>query len=127
MCHQQRYSCDFYSSSLNCISCEGSMTPAPRTARYGQSMDSEPLDIAFVVMHTSPLHQPGTKDAGGMNVVVRAQAEELARAGHRVRLITRRTATEQAADHELAPGLTVHHLTAGPARLLAKGEHESLI
>lgn len=88
---------------------------------------SRSLDIAFVVLHTSPLDEPGTKDAGGMNVVVRAQAEELARLGHRVRLITRRSAPDQPDEVELAPGLTVHHLDAGPARLLAKGEHEALV
>lgn len=83
--------------------------------------------IAFVVLHTSPLDEPGTKDAGGMNVVVRAHAEQLAREGHTVQLITRRSAPEQPAELELAPGLTVHHLDAGPPALLVKGEHEALI
>lgn len=90
-------------------------------------MDPAPLSIAFVVLHTSPLDEPGTKDAGGMNVVVRAHAEQLARRGHRVQLITRRSSPEQPASTELAPNLAVHHLDAGPARLLAKGEHERLI
>lgn len=85
------------------------------------------LDIVFVVLHTSPLDEPGTKDAGGMNVVVLAQAAELARLGHRVRLITRRSDPRQADSIELEKGLVVHHLDAGPARLLAKGEHEALI
>nr|WP_243752072.1 glycosyltransferase [Leucobacter weissii] len=78
-------------------------------------------------MHTSPLDEPGTKDAGGMNVVVRAQAEQLAALGHRVRIITRRTHAAQQAEHEWTPGVVVRHLDAGPARLLAKGEHEALI
>ncbi len=91
------------------------------------SFESAALDIAVVVLHTSPLDEPGTKDAGGMNVVVRAQAEELARLGHRVQLITRRSSPEPPATVELAPGLTVVHLDVGPPRLLAKGEHEALI
>ncbi len=90
-------------------------------------MNAAPLRIAFVVLHTSPLDVPGTKDAGGMNVVVRAQAAELAQQGHQVQLVTRRSSPELAAEVRLAPGLTVHHLDAGPARLLAKGEHEALI
>lgn len=90
-------------------------------------METAPLRIVVVVLHTSPLDEPGTKDAGGMNVVVRAQAAELARLGHEVRLVTRRSAPDLPAVVELAPGLTVHHLDAGPARLLAKGEHEALI
>lgn len=89
--------------------------------------NAHPLRITIVVMHTSPLDEPGTKDAGGMNVVVRAQASELARMGHEVQLVTRRSDPEVDAVIELASGLTVHHLDAGPPRLLAKGEHEALI
>lgn len=62
-----------------------------------------------------------------MNVVVLAQAAELAHLGHRVRLITRRSDPARPNEVEIEPGLTVHHLDAGPARLLAKGEHEALI
>lgn len=90
-------------------------------------MNLNRLDIAFVVLHTSPLDEPGTKDAGGMNVVVLAQAMELAKLGHRVRLITRRSDAAQQSIVEIAPGLTAHLLDAGPARLITKGEHEALI
>lgn len=90
-------------------------------------MMQEPLPIGIVMLHTSPLDIPGTKDAGGMNVVVRAQAEALAREGHRVRIFTRRSDPAAPARVELAPGLEVVHLDAGPARLLAKGEHEWLM
>lgn len=90
-------------------------------------MTPAPLRITFVVLHTSPLDEPGTKDAGGMNVVIRAQAVELARLGHRVRIVTRRSSTEWPATVEISPGLTVHLLDVGPPRLLAKGEHEALI
>ena len=79
------------------------------------------------MLHTSPLDVPGTKDAGGMNVVVRAQAEALAQAGHRVRIFTRRSDEETPARVELMPNLTVELLDAGPARLLAKGEHERVM
>lgn len=90
-------------------------------------MTHAPLRITFVVLHTSPLDEPGTKDAGGMNVVIRAQAAELARLGHEVRIVTRRSSLDWPATVDLAPGLTVHHLDVGPPRLLAKGEHEALI
>ncbi|UOQ57104.1 glycosyltransferase [Leucobacter allii] len=86
-----------------------------------------PLRIGFVMLHTSPLDVPGTKDAGGMNVVVRAQAEALAHAGHEVRIFTRRSDEESPERVQLASGLTVVHLAAGPARLLAKGEHEAVM
>lgn len=90
-------------------------------------MNSTRLSITFIVLHTSPFDEPGTKDAGGMNVVVLAQAAELARLGHHVRLVTRRSDPAQPDEVEIAPGLVVHHLTAGPAELLAKGEHQALI
>ncbi|QUY63471.1 glycosyltransferase [Gulosibacter molinativorax] len=85
------------------------------------------LRIAFVVLHTSPIDEPGTKDAGGMNVVVRAQAEELAKLGHRVELITRRQDPDSPAFRELAPNLSLHILDAGPAETLEKGDHELYI
>lgn len=90
-------------------------------------MDFPPLSVGFVMVHTSPLDVPGTKDAGGMNVVVSAQADALARAGHRVHIYTR--CSDEAAPErvELPSGVTVVHLNAGPARLLAKGEHEGVI
>lgn len=79
------------------------------------------------MLHTSPLDVPGTKDAGGMNVVVRAQADALARAGHEVVIFTRRSDPALPERAELRPGLTVVHLDAGPPRLLAKGEHEGVM
>lgn len=91
------------------------------------SWGSPPLRIGFVMLHTSPLDVPGTKDAGGMNVVVRAQAEALARSGHAVRIFTRRADPDADARVELAPGLEVVHFEAGPARLLAKAEHEPVM
>lgn len=79
------------------------------------------------MLHTSPLDTPGTKDAGGMNVVVRAQAEALVAAGHEVRVFTRRADPEAPERVRLAEGLEVVQLDAGPARLLAKGDHEAVM
>ncbi|WP_271984277.1 glycosyltransferase [Pseudoclavibacter terrae] len=89
--------------------------------------DERPLRIAFVVLHTSPLDEPGTKDAGGMNVVVLAQAEALADRGHQVELITRRSDDGSAPTVRLGDNLRLHNLQAGPARLISKGEHEHVI
>lgn len=86
-----------------------------------------PLRIGFVMLHTSPLDVPGTKDAGGMNVVVRAQAESLAQSGHTVRVFTRRADPSIEARVRLSSGLEVVHLDAGPARILAKAEHEPVM
>lgn len=71
-------------------------------------------------MHTSPAALPGTGDAGGMNVVERAQAEALAALGHRVELVTRRSNPADPDAVELLPGVTLHHVDAGPPTPLAK-------
>lgn len=86
-----------------------------------------PLRIAMVSMHTSPTDAPGSGDAGGMNVVECHEALALAELGHRVELITRRTADDQADAVTLAPGVTLHHLNAGPARRLAKSATDQYI
>ncbi len=78
------------------------------------------LRIGFVSMHTSPADAPGAGDAGGMNVVELNQAEALARLGHSVDLITRRARPDAPDALELAPGVTLRHLNAGPQRPLAK-------
>lgn len=88
---------------------------------------TQSLRIALVSLHTSPGADPGTGDAGGMNVVVRHQAEALAARGHRVSILTRRSAASQPVSMPLAPGVSLHFLDAGPAVSLPKGEHEQWI
>ena len=73
-------------------------------------------------MHTSPLEQPGTGDAGGMNVYIVEVSKRLAEAGVEVEIFTRATSSDQPPCVELAPGVTVRHITAGPYEGLAKHE-----
>jgi D-inositol-3-phosphate glycosyltransferase len=79
-----------------------------------------PRRIAMVSVHTSPLDQPGTGDAGGMNVYVVELSRRLAALGVQVDVITRATSSELPPAVELAPGVTVRHVTAGPFEGLAK-------
>ncbi len=81
---------------------------------------SESLRIAFVSMHTSPADLPGSGDAGGMNVVEYHQAFALARLGHRVDLITRRSDAAQQDVVELSSSVRLLHLPGGPPTRLAK-------
>lgn len=74
--------------------------------------------VAMVSMHTSPTSQPGTADAGGLNVTVRQLAVELASRGVEVDLITR--AGGAATITELEPGVVLHELAAGEPGVLAK-------
>ncbi|HST73656.1 MULTISPECIES: glycosyltransferase [Kocuria] len=47
-------------------------------------MPDAALHVLLISLHTSPLEQPGSGDAGGMNVYVRHLAEGLVAAGHTV-------------------------------------------
>jgi D-inositol-3-phosphate glycosyltransferase len=79
-----------------------------------------PNRVAMLSVHTSPLEQPGTGDAGGMNVYVVEVARRLAAAGIEVEVFTRTTSSDLPPVVDLAPGLTVRHVTAGPFEGLAK-------
>lgn len=74
--------------------------------------------IAMVAMHSSPTAQPGTGDAGGMNVAILGVAAELAIRDVEVDLVTR--AIGEPSTSELLPGVTLHELAAGDAAPLAK-------
>jgi len=78
--------------------------------------------IATVSVHTSPLEQPGTGDAGGLNVYVVEVAKRLAERGVEVDIFTRAVSRDQPQVAELAPGVLVRHLAAGPFEDLDKAE-----
>src|SRR5438105_13508975 len=79
-----------------------------------------PRRIATISVHTSPLEQPGTGDAGGLNVYVVEVAKRLARAGVEVEIFTRATTSDLPPTVEMAPGVLVRHVIAGPFEGLAK-------
>ncbi|WP_225848051.1 D-inositol-3-phosphate glycosyltransferase [Streptomyces sp. HPF1205] len=78
--------------------------------------------VAMLSVHTSPLHQPGTGDAGGMNVYVVELAKRLAEQNVEVEIFTRATTGGLPCSVELAPGVLVRHVDAGPYEGLAKEE-----
>jgi D-inositol-3-phosphate glycosyltransferase len=73
-------------------------------------------------VHTSPLEQPGTGDAGGMNVYIEQTSIRMAQRGVPVEIFTRATSSEQPPTVELAPGVKVRHVPAGPFEDLGKNE-----
>ena len=79
-----------------------------------------PRRVAVLSVHTSPLEQPGTGDAGGMNVYVLETSKRLAGLGVEVEVFTRATSSDLPPSVEVVPGVTVHHVTAGPFEGLAK-------
>jgi D-inositol-3-phosphate glycosyltransferase len=86
---------------------------------YGTAPHS-PRRVATLSVHTSPLHQPGTGDAGGMNVYIVEVAKRLAEAGVEVEIFTRSTASGLPPVAEIVPGVLVRHVHAGPFEGLAK-------
>ncbi len=106
--------------------------------------------VAMLSVHTSPLDQPGTGDAGGMNVYVLELARALADRGARVEIFTRATSSAQPEtvtlpgsdehgrclrDHDaravlaadevptgVTPPVLVHNVPSGPFERLAKAD-----
>ncbi len=78
--------------------------------------------VAMISLHTSPLDQPGTGDAGGMNVYVIELARRLAVHGVEVDIFTRATSSALPPEVAVEPGVTVRHINAGPFEGLSKEE-----
>lgn len=70
--------------------------------------------LAVLSVHTSPLDAPGMGDAGGMNVYILETAKRLAHRDIEVDIFTRATSPDQPPSVEAVPGVTVHHVAAGP-------------
>jgi D-inositol-3-phosphate glycosyltransferase len=88
--------------------------PRPSAARRS------PRRIATISLHTSPLDQPGTGDAGGLNVYVVEVAKRLADRGVEVEIFTRAVSRDTPPTVELMPGVLVRSVVAGPFEELDK-------
>ena len=78
--------------------------------------------IATLMVHSSPLDQAGMGDAGGMNVYVVESAKKMAQAGVGVDIFTRANHADLPESVEIAEGVNVKHLVAGPFEGLSKEE-----
>ena len=78
--------------------------------------------VAMISLHTSPLDQPGTGDAGGMNVYVLELARRLAERRVEVDVFTRATGSSLPPVVDVCDGIRVHHVSAGPYEGLTKDE-----
>lgn len=76
--------------------------------------------IALISEHASPLGCLGGVDSGGQNVYVAQVAKHLAAFGYHVDVFTRRDNAALAEVVDWLPRVRVVHLTAGPARFVAK-------
>jgi len=69
--------------------------------------------IAVLMVHTSPLEQPGIGDAGGMNIYVVESVQRMAAMGVSVDIFTRRTDASAPEFIEISPGVRVRHFDCG--------------
>lgn len=83
--------------------------------------------VALLSLHTSPMEQPGSGDAGGMNVYIRELASALAETGVEVEIFTRSTSANQPAVEHPGPGVCVHNVLAGPPHKVPKEELPGLL
>jgi D-inositol-3-phosphate glycosyltransferase len=81
-----------------------------------------PRRIATLSVHTSPLDQPGTGDAGGLNVYVVEVAKRLAARGIEVEIFTRAVCRDTPPLAELVPGVLVRSVVAGPFEEMDKAD-----
>jgi D-inositol-3-phosphate glycosyltransferase len=83
--------------------------------------------VATLMVHTSPLDQAGTGDAGGMNIYVVEAAQNMAAQGVKVDIFTRRTNSEIADVVDVAPGVRVIQLNVGPVTGVTKEQLPKMI
>ncbi len=74
--------------------------------------------VAYLSFHSCPLQQPGSGDAGGMNVYIRELGRAMAERGIAVTVFTRRSDDETPEIVTVTPGFEVVHIPAGPHRSL---------
>ena len=77
------------------------------------------MKVAVISYHSSPVHEPGSGDAGGMTVYVRRLAEALSTRGITTDVFTRAT-DESRTSQILSPGVRVIPIAAGPRTSLPK-------
>lgn len=83
-------------------------------------MNEQTFRIAMISEHASPLAAAGGVDAGGQNIYVDSVARGLAALGHEVDVLTRRDDTRLPDMVELAQGVRVMHIDAGPPAYVPK-------
>ena len=82
----------------------------------------DPLIIAMLSLHSSPIGTLGSRDTGGMSVYVRALASEMGRAAHEVDIFTLRRHADEPKIQHLAPNVRL--VTLGIGREALPGKHD---
>lgn len=83
--------------------------------------------VAVLSVHTSPLARLGSRDAGGMNVIIRRLAEQLGSMGAGVDVFTRRSESHGPSVVPFARNARLVQIKAGPPRYVAKQKLEEYL
>ncbi|MGL6235208.1 MAG: D-inositol-3-phosphate glycosyltransferase [Segniliparus sp.] len=94
----------------------------PAVSTLASRSPTQPRRVAVLSLHTSPWAQPGSGDAGGMNVYIRNTSIALARRGVAVEIFTRATSSDDPPSWEPVPGVVLRNVVAGPFEGLRKEE-----
>lgn len=95
-------------------------------SRMGGADEARPR-VAMLSLHTSPLDQPGTGDAGGMNVYIRTVAQRLGHLGVPVDVFTRCAGRGVPEVEIIGPLSRVIQVPAGPCAPVDKGGLRTLV
>ncbi len=85
-------------------------------------MESKPLRVAMLSVHSSPLGELGTKDTGGMSIYIRELACELGRMGHLVDIYTRQQHRNCRQTEYLSKNVFLIHIKAGSCSYIEKSD-----
>ncbi|NAZ15775.1 glycosyltransferase [Glutamicibacter soli] len=83
------------------------------------------MRIAMLSLHTSPMQQPGSGDAGGMNVYIQNLSFALGALGHEVHMITRTAADSES--RQVADGVWMHQVQIAAHQQLDKEDLPQII
>ncbi|WP_345474451.1 glycosyltransferase [Glutamicibacter ectropisis] len=83
------------------------------------------MRVAMLSLHTSPMQQPGSGDAGGMNVYIQNLSFALGALGHEVHMITR--TAEESHSLQVGEGVWMHEVQIAANRDLEKEELPQII
>ncbi len=83
------------------------------------------MRIAMLSLHTSPMQQPGSGDAGGMNVYIQNLSFALGALGHEMHMITRTAADSES--RQVADGVWMHQVQIAAHQQLDKEDLPQII
>lgn len=83
------------------------------------------MRIAMLSLHTSPMQQPGSGDAGGMNVYIQNLSYALGALGHEVHMITRTSGESESL--QVSEGVWMHEVQVAAGQELSKEQLPGII